>query len=751
MHDAHGRWSVLVAALIPAGFVSAQQEPEEVAVVPGVSLVSRGQTGWRYLDTGEAPAKGWTCADFDDSRWREGRAPLGYGEDDVATLLGYGGDGGRKFPVAFFRLDFKVETTAEAYAARIRADDGAVIYLNGKEIHRLRVPPGEIDYTAYSSAVLATGTAGESDLVLFPVDPAAVVRGENVLCVSVHQSSGQSSDLVLDMELLGVSKQDLAGIEERERAVRTTRERQRILRGRNEEEAGGARLAAHVKEQWGSLLPLLGESVGRRYDLDEAEVEKLRDSMRESIDSMLQQPEAARAIGTRVRVAAGEYGSGLVETLLSQDGTRAALADHLGKERLRDYLEFSGARAQRDQQAVDRGLIVWLDGHLSLTAEQGRTIERLMAGETGDARSANAPSTNALRAAERATDGWRPSAMDMLSMDRDDQEYQVGQRLAARMEELLTANQSEVWKLLGTSQDTRNRRRQGAGGDDRDDEDGEVGFERAEVQLAEAVAAGRVTREQAAARLEGLKRRLGSEDEPEYVGIRAAQERTRKLVTAMLAAHTEQLGALDARAARRLALVARGVAEQYLESGAAGRPGDREADIRNAAGVPKPGGALARQRTGERRPGGPGARVTDHPLYQGQIEQVLSEEAYARYRARRSERVARREQAQRDLVVASMDTFLLLGEKQRQQLAGTVAKLSVPPSIDEAPAAGRLFASFLGRFDPSMLGRSQRARFRRIAQQAREWFEEDDEVDEDDEDDENDEGERVRRRRARRE
>jgi hypothetical protein len=77
------------------------QKSERKAESPapgGARLVSKGQKGWRYLDTGKAPSKEWTGADFDDSKWKIGQAPLGYGEDDVVTELSYGGDEEQKFP-----------------------------------------------------------------------------------------------------------------------------------------------------------------------------------------------------------------------------------------------------------------------------------------------------------------------------------------------------------------------------------------------------------------------------------------------------------------------------------------------------------------------------------------------------------------------------------------------------------------------------------------------------------------------------
>ncbi len=181
----------------------------------GKALVSKSQAAWRYLDTRDAPPRAWIEPGFDDSKWKKGRAPLGYGEDDIATSLDFG-EAESKLPVAFFRLKFQVKEASEAYAATIRADDGAVIYLNGKEIHRLRVPEGEIDYSEYQGQ-LATN---ERDFFLFSIDPASIVKGDNVLAVSVHQSSARSSDLALDFEILGVTKEVLAGLEERELDLR---------------------------------------------------------------------------------------------------------------------------------------------------------------------------------------------------------------------------------------------------------------------------------------------------------------------------------------------------------------------------------------------------------------------------------------------------------------------------------------------------------------------------------------------------
>ncbi len=75
-------------------------------------LVDRGST-WKYLDNGSDQGTTWKEADFDDSAWKEGAAPLGYPlEEDhgdfpaIATVIGYGGDSANKFATILFPDNF---------------------------------------------------------------------------------------------------------------------------------------------------------------------------------------------------------------------------------------------------------------------------------------------------------------------------------------------------------------------------------------------------------------------------------------------------------------------------------------------------------------------------------------------------------------------------------------------------------------------------------------------------------------------
>ena len=56
----------------------------------------------------------------------------------------------------------------------------------------------------------------EQRFVPFEVDSNVLNDGDNVLCVSVHQADGDSSDLVLDVELLGLTAAEFAALDQQE-------------------------------------------------------------------------------------------------------------------------------------------------------------------------------------------------------------------------------------------------------------------------------------------------------------------------------------------------------------------------------------------------------------------------------------------------------------------------------------------------------------------------------------------------------
>ena len=122
-----------------------------------VTLVSTGST-WKYRDNGSNQGTSWRALAFDDATWSAGAAQLGYGDADEATIVSYGPDPNAKYITTYFRQKFFVGSPS-AYTGltlNLLKDDGAVVYLNGTEIHRVNMPAGSISYTTPASTALGT-------------------------------------------------------------------------------------------------------------------------------------------------------------------------------------------------------------------------------------------------------------------------------------------------------------------------------------------------------------------------------------------------------------------------------------------------------------------------------------------------------------------------------------------------------------------------------------------------------------------
>jgi hypothetical protein len=172
------------------------------AVAGAEILVSRGAT-WSYLDNGTDQGTAWRSPGFNDSGWKTGPAQLGYGDGDEATVVSFGPNSSAKFITTYFRRHFTVAspTAYTSLTLNLQRDDGAVVYLNGTEIHRGNMPAG-----AVGSTTLATTAVAEANEAMFlPVTlgTGQLVSGDNVIAVEIHQSGASSSDISFDLELAG--------------------------------------------------------------------------------------------------------------------------------------------------------------------------------------------------------------------------------------------------------------------------------------------------------------------------------------------------------------------------------------------------------------------------------------------------------------------------------------------------------------------------------------------------------------------
>ena len=186
---------------------AATRPPQRVATVDAKpTIVLPAGSRWMYLDNGKQPDENWTNLDFDDSAWKEGAAQLGYGDSDEETRLDNAAD---KYPTYYFRKQFDVTAPdkLKPLIVRLIKDDGAIVYINGKEVVRDNMPAGKITRETFAEET----TPVESEFYLH--DLAAKLRaGKNIVAVEVHQASATSSDVSFDLELREKLASDKTGV-----------------------------------------------------------------------------------------------------------------------------------------------------------------------------------------------------------------------------------------------------------------------------------------------------------------------------------------------------------------------------------------------------------------------------------------------------------------------------------------------------------------------------------------------------------
>ena len=154
---------------------------------------------WRYDDLGIDRGTNWRTLDFDDSDW-----PVGAG-------LFYAGTNNLPAPkntevavgptTHYFRTTFVYTGSPPllALSARHVADDGIILYLNGRELTRFNLPTtGSISYTNRALAQIPNGAFRPAVVVALT----NLVHGTNVLAAEVHQANVSSNDVAFGAELL---------------------------------------------------------------------------------------------------------------------------------------------------------------------------------------------------------------------------------------------------------------------------------------------------------------------------------------------------------------------------------------------------------------------------------------------------------------------------------------------------------------------------------------------------------------------
>jgi hypothetical protein len=191
------------------------------AVSKGAKTFSSGRAGeiiippgsqWRWFTdasglgssdvVADAPnwsAENWKHRDFNDASWDEGPAQLGYGEGDESTVLPFGPDLNKKWTTIYFRHLFSLGRTEDIVAVelRLKRDDGAIVYINGREAIRSAIATQSVTGTTLAQSITDDGQTFES----FNLVPSFLTPGINTVAVELHQAALTTSDASFDLEL----------------------------------------------------------------------------------------------------------------------------------------------------------------------------------------------------------------------------------------------------------------------------------------------------------------------------------------------------------------------------------------------------------------------------------------------------------------------------------------------------------------------------------------------------------------------
>lgn len=180
-------------------------DPPTVSLVEGFGW----NKNWRFNQNGDDLGPDWAdSAHPVGGNWESGEGPLGYEfssrnpPEPIRTSFRHPQSNNPGVVTYYFETEFEVAPDDFAWITALhfqhQTDDGAVYYLNGREIHRYDMPAGEI-----TAATLATNQISpEADEIrTFSIEPDFLVSGSNRLSVEVHQVAAGSNDIVMGLKL----------------------------------------------------------------------------------------------------------------------------------------------------------------------------------------------------------------------------------------------------------------------------------------------------------------------------------------------------------------------------------------------------------------------------------------------------------------------------------------------------------------------------------------------------------------------
>ena len=180
--------------------------------MPETVLFGRGSAGWSYRpgsSEASTPIDAWRATAFvQDGTWLTNRqTPIGYGEPDIVAPAIAGMQ--NSYWSVFLRRTFTLTAgnIPSKLILRVRADDGAVVWINGTPLTPVIRTTGTPVFNGGAAGTNFTTTnvpepAVFEDISVTNTAPLNLVAGTNVVAIHLFNTTLGSSDLLLDAELV---------------------------------------------------------------------------------------------------------------------------------------------------------------------------------------------------------------------------------------------------------------------------------------------------------------------------------------------------------------------------------------------------------------------------------------------------------------------------------------------------------------------------------------------------------------------
>jgi uncharacterized repeat protein (TIGR01451 family) len=158
---------------------------------------------WRYNQSAAYFNNAWAASNFVDTGWSgPGRALLAVeSAASITPLIGTSLSLGRTS--YYFRTWFHMPTNfppGTLLRATTMIDDGAVIFINGQQVQRVRMTSGNYGPNTFANAQPPVNSDASQEFFYW-FAATNLVRGSNVIAAEVHQINAGSSDIVWGMAL----------------------------------------------------------------------------------------------------------------------------------------------------------------------------------------------------------------------------------------------------------------------------------------------------------------------------------------------------------------------------------------------------------------------------------------------------------------------------------------------------------------------------------------------------------------------